>query len=147
MTLAAAMTVLGSTVVAGVRHYGIGQVPGPLNPGQLPALISLPLMDEMEHLRFSEVQVEAASAATLFARHYVTEILLFKTAGMAGYSAVLMNGLVALMDTYAAARKGDLLLDGNLIRPLRYVALPMPIEWCGCHYYGCRFHLTLDLGY
>lgn len=135
MSYVAAVTQLAGLSVVGITtSLNITERKGALGPAALPALVpdfEVSLSNTFKQIDFSG----QSGVATLALNH----ILLSSGLGL-GSASERIGDMVALVDNYFAAIKGDLLLNDNLAEPLQIVFQnPGPIVYYGTGYYGMVF--------
>ena len=148
MSFAAALSQLAQLSVTGVTHnYSIETVPDVPQRAQLPALLVLPLMPEMQENRmFRETgkgfETVAFSNGLKSITYVVTHLLLIAPVGQSKGLRAHIPLLVSVIDAYFAALCADPVLNDTLMQPARVRVEPGIYTLSGQDYYGCAFRHT-----
>jgi len=148
MSFSAALTQLAQLSVAGVTHnYSIDTVPDSPQRAQLPALLVLPLMPEVQDSRFSRetgkgFETLAFSSGLKSVTYVVTHLLLIAPVGQSKGLRAHLPLLVSVIDAYFAALCANPLLSTTLLQPARVRVEPGIYVLNGQEFYGCAFRHT-----
>jgi hypothetical protein len=148
MTFSAALTQLAQLAVSGVTHnYGIDSVPDQPQRAQLPALLVLPLMPEMQENRMFRdagkgFETVAFSSGLKSVTYVVTHLLLIGPVGQSKGLRAHVPLLVSIIDAYFTALGANPLLGATLLQPARVRVEPGVYTLNGQEYYGCAFRHT-----
>ncbi len=148
MSYATALANLAALSVPGVAHnYAPTAIPDRLSRALLPALLVLPLLEDLDHQRVSTFQLQTPSGSSAAVGYFCTHLLLYTALGSGFGAADWTAGLTALLDSYAAAVRADPRLGGTLAKPSEYIVLPGPLRWGGGRYMGARIQHRLQVVY
>ncbi len=139
---AAALTELAGLTVTGVRHnFAIEDVPDDLSRAQLPALLTLPVLQENRLFaeRGAGFETLAFSAGPRTVTYAVTHLLLVAPVPAGQGIRASLPLLVDLIDAYFAALSATVTLNGALLDPPRVRVEPGKFRHGTTEYYGCAF--------
>jgi len=148
MTFSAALSQLAQLSVTGVTHnYSIDTVPDVPQRAQLPALLVLPLIPEMQENRMFRdagkgFETLAFSSGLKSVTYVVTHLLLIAPVGQSKGLRAHVPLLVSVIDAYFTALCANPLLSATLLQPARVRVEPGLYALSGQDYYGCAFRHT-----